>query len=61
MLERKFRLTAKCRKCGYVINKEVEIDLEDLPGAKVQFAREIGSIHKKHPELDNFGIIDKML
>jgi hypothetical protein len=59
--EKKFRLTAKCRKCGYVINKEVETDLEDLPAAKMQFAKEVGSIHKLHPELENFGIIDKML
>jgi PHP family Zn ribbon phosphoesterase len=59
--ERKFRLIAKCRKCGYVITKEVETDLEDLPAAKTQFAKEVGSIHKQHPELDNFGIIDKMM
>lgn len=61
MPERKFRLTAKCRKCGYVITKEVETDQEGLSAAKSLFAKEVGSIHKLHPELDNFSIIDKML
>jgi hypothetical protein len=58
--EKKFKLTAKCRKCGYVITKEVKADLEDLPAAKSQFAKEVSSIHKQHPEPENFGILDKM-
>ncbi len=58
--ERKFTLTARCRKCGYVITKEVKTDLEDLPAARSQFAKEVCSIHKQHPELANFSILDKM-
>jgi hypothetical protein len=60
-LKRRFRLTAKCIQCGYQISKEIVSDLANMSTAKNQFIKEVGSIHKQHPELTNFDVTDKLL
>jgi hypothetical protein len=58
---RRFKLTARCNQCGYKITKETVCDLANLTAAKNQFAKEVGSIHKQHPEPTNFDVTDKLL
>lgn len=58
---RSFKLTATCNQCGYKITKEIVSDLRNLSDAKNQFAKEVSSIHKKHPDVINFDVTDKLL
>jgi len=60
-LMRKFRLTTTCHECGYKITKEIVTDLSNLSGAKHDFAKEVASIHKQHPDLSSFDVTDKLL
>jgi hypothetical protein len=58
---RKYKLTATCSQCGYKVSKEVVTDLSKLFEVKNQFAKEVGTIHKLHPDPDNFDVTDKLL
>jgi hypothetical protein len=58
---RRFQLTARCNICGYKITKEAVSDLAKLTMVKNQFAKEVSSIHKQHPEIDNFDVTYKVL
>lgn len=59
--KRRFKLTAVCIQCGYKVTKEIESDLANLFEAKDHFAKEVGTIHKLHPEPANFEVNDKLL
>ena len=60
-IKRRFKLTATCNECGYKITKEIASDLPNLSEAKNQFAKEVCSIHKQHPDLTNFDVTDRLL
>jgi hypothetical protein len=60
-IQRKYKLTATCIQCGYKISKEVISTLASLTTAKNELVKEVGSIHKQHPELTNFDVTDKLL
>ncbi len=60
-LKRSFKLTATCNQCGYKISKDIVCDLSGVTEVKNQFAKEVSSIHKKHPELANFDVTYKLL
>jgi PHP family Zn ribbon phosphoesterase len=60
-ISRRFQLTARCNQCGYKITKEVVSDLANLTAVKSQFAKEVSTIHKQHPELANFDVTYKVL
>ena len=59
--KRKYKLTATCNKCGYQITEDVEVEPDKLSGAKAQFHKQVGSIHRQHPDLDSFDVKDRLM
>lgn len=52
--KRQYVLTARCREGDFQTTREVEVEPENLASAKLQLAKDVASVHKKHPDLNNF-------
>lgn len=57
--KKKYFLTAKCKNGDFQRTKEVEVEPENLMPAKLQFTKEVASVHRKHPDLNNFEVTHK--
>jgi hypothetical protein len=59
--KRQFRLTAVCGVCGYKITQDVEVEFNKISAAKEEFVKKVASIHKQHPDPNQFQVTDKLL
>jgi hypothetical protein len=47
--------------CGYKITQDVEVEFNKISAAKEEFVKKVASIHKQHPDPNQFQVTDKLL
>lgn len=55
-LKKKYLLIAICLECNFTMTTEVEVEPENLTSARLNFTKQVASVHTKHPHLNNFDV-----
>jgi hypothetical protein len=56
-LKETYTLICRCNLCDFQVSREVEVEPEKLIEAKKELAKQAASIHKRHPDADNFTVM----